>query len=142
MDRTNVRYLLPGDVAPPPTLVVADLSFISLTTVLPALVGLAQPAAHFLTMVKPQFEVGKVGLPHGGVVRDPDQRAGAVARVVECAQGLGLALHRVVRSPLPGPSGNVEFFVHLHRGAVGALRGDEVRAGIVRETHCAEEVPS
>jgi 23S rRNA (cytidine1920-2'-O)/16S rRNA (cytidine1409-2'-O)-methyltransferase len=102
--------------------------------VLPALAALAEPEADFLLLVKPQFEVGRAALPAGGVVRDPDARAGAVAGVVEAAAALGLGLHRVVRSPLPGPSGNVEFFVHLSRAQQGVLRGAEARDAIVRET--------
>jgi 23S rRNA (cytidine1920-2'-O)/16S rRNA (cytidine1409-2'-O)-methyltransferase len=133
-DRTNVRYLRPGDIDPRPTFVVADLSFISLTTVLEALAGVAAPQAHFLLMVKPQFEVGKAALPAGGVVRRPEHRAAAVAKVVDHAARLGLHLHHVVRSPLPGPSGNVEFFIHLTRDAQGALEGSEARAAIVGAT--------
>jgi 23S rRNA (cytidine1920-2'-O)/16S rRNA (cytidine1409-2'-O)-methyltransferase len=134
MDRTNVRYLQAGDVDPPPGLVVADLSFISLTTVLSALVAVARADAQFLLMVKPQFEVGKDALPPGGVVRDVEQRAAAVARVVEAAQAGGLELHGVVPSPLPGPSGNVEFFIYLSHDAAGALRDEKVRDAIVGAT--------
>jgi 23S rRNA (cytidine1920-2'-O)/16S rRNA (cytidine1409-2'-O)-methyltransferase len=133
-ERTNVRFLADGDIDPPPGLVVADLSFISLTTVIGALAAVAGPAAHFLLMVKPQFEVGKDALPAGGVVRDPAQRAEAVARVVAAARDVGLYLHHVVRSPLPGPSGNVEFFIHVTRDREGALVGDGARAAIVGET--------
>jgi 23S rRNA (cytidine1920-2'-O)/16S rRNA (cytidine1409-2'-O)-methyltransferase len=120
--------------------VVADLSFISLTTVIGALAAVASATAHFLLMVKPQFEVGKEALPAGGVVREPADRAGAVTGVVGAAERLGLYLHHVVRSPLPGPSGNVEFFVHLTRGRDGALTGDAARDAIVRETGIDAEV--
>ncbi len=116
MDRTNVRNLRPGDLGAPPELVVADLSFISLTLVLPAMVGVADGDADFLLMVKPQFEVGRERLGSGGVVRDPALRAGAVRRVALAAAGLGLRTWAVVPSPLPGPSGNVEYFVGLRRG--------------------------
>ena len=93
----------------------ADLSFISLTLVLPALVACARSDADLLPMVKPQFEVGKDRLGSGGVVRDPALRAEAVATVVRAAGLLGWGMAGVVASPLPGPSGNVEFFVHLRR---------------------------
>jgi 23S rRNA (cytidine1920-2'-O)/16S rRNA (cytidine1409-2'-O)-methyltransferase len=119
-DRTNVRHLGPGALDPAPGLVVADLSFISLRTVLPALVAVAAPGAEFLLMVKPQFEVGKARLPRGGVVTSPEDRAAAVGAVAEAALGLGLSVAGVVRSPLPGPSGNVEFFLCL-RGAADPL---------------------
>jgi 23S rRNA (cytidine1920-2'-O)/16S rRNA (cytidine1409-2'-O)-methyltransferase len=136
MDRTNVRHLAPGDIDPPPTLVTADLSFISLVTVIPALAGAAAPGpgAEFLLMVKPQFEVGKDALPRGGVVRDPAARAAAVQRVLDAAADCGLHPRGVARSPLPGPSGNVEFFIHLARTAQGALAPAEASAAIVRET--------
>jgi 23S rRNA (cytidine1920-2'-O)/16S rRNA (cytidine1409-2'-O)-methyltransferase len=131
-DRTNVRFLKAGDFDPAPGVVVGDLSFISLTTVLPALVAAALPGAAFYLMVKPQFEVGKRALPRGGVVRDPAQRAGAVAKVAQAAAGLGLGVEHVVRSPLPGPSGNVEFFLALTRAARPAPRA--VAAQIAAET--------
>jgi 23S rRNA (cytidine1920-2'-O)/16S rRNA (cytidine1409-2'-O)-methyltransferase len=116
LDRVNVRGLRPEQVAPPPELVVADLSFISLTLVLPALVACSAPDADFVVMVKPQFEVGK-DLARGGVVRDPELRSAAVAGVAAAAADLGLGAEGVTASPLPGPSGNVEYFLWLRRGA-------------------------
>jgi 23S rRNA (cytidine1920-2'-O)/16S rRNA (cytidine1409-2'-O)-methyltransferase len=116
LDRINIRSLTPEQVAPPPELVVADLSFISLTLVLPALVRCAAPDADFALMVKPQFEVGRERAG-GGVVRDPELRAAAVTRVAEAAASLGLGVAGITASPLPGPSGNVEYFLWLRRGA-------------------------
>ena len=117
VERVNARALELGQVGAPADLVVADLSFIPLGLVLPALVRCATPDADFLPMVKPQFEVGRENLPSGGVVRDPQARAHAVRRVAEKARGLGLGVRGVVASPLPGPSGNVEFFLWLTAGA-------------------------
>ena len=111
-----LRTLRPEQVAPAPALVVADLSFISLTLVLPALVGCAAPEADYLVMVKPQFEVGKE-MVGGGVVKDPKLRAAAVAKVAAGAADLGLGVAGVTASPLPGPSGNVEYFLWLRRDA-------------------------
>lgn len=116
LERTNVRTLQPEAVAPAPELVVGDLSFISLTTVLPALVGAAAPDADLLLMVKPQFEVGRQRLGHGGVVRDPALHVESVLNVCECAHILGLGIDAVTASPLPGPAGNVEYFVNMHAG--------------------------
>jgi 23S rRNA (cytidine1920-2'-O)/16S rRNA (cytidine1409-2'-O)-methyltransferase len=96
-------------------LVVADLSFISLRLVLPALVACVDPAGDLLPMVKPQFEVGRERLGSGGVVRDPQLRAEAVLDVAHAAAELGWLTAGVVRSPLRGPSGNVEFFLWLRR---------------------------
>jgi len=116
LDRVNVRNLRPEQVAPPPNLVVADLSFISLTLVLPALVACAAPDADFVLMVKPQFEVGR-DMVGDGVVRDPDLRADAVATVAAAAGDAGLGVLAVAASPLPGPAGNVEYFLWLRPGA-------------------------
>jgi 23S rRNA (cytidine1920-2'-O)/16S rRNA (cytidine1409-2'-O)-methyltransferase len=129
LDRVNVRALEPAQVAPPPSLVVADLSFISLTLVLPALVRCAQRDADYVLMVKPQFEVGKDRVGAGGVVRDPAARADAVRIVAESAAGLGLGVQGSTASPLPGPAGNVEYFVWLRRGAP-PLDDDDLRRTI------------
>jgi 23S rRNA (cytidine1920-2'-O)/16S rRNA (cytidine1409-2'-O)-methyltransferase len=117
LDRLNVRELTPGQVAPPPGLVTADLSFISLTLALPALVRCASPGADFVLLVKPQFEVGRGRVGPGGVVRDPALRAEAVGTVAAAGSSLGLGVAGVLASPLPGPSGNVEYFLWLRRGA-------------------------
>ena len=117
LDRVNVRQLTPGQVAPAPGLVTADLSFISLTLVLPALVACAAPDADFVLLVKPQFEVGKGNVGAGGVVRDQAQRAATVASVAAAATATGLGVRGVAASPLPGPAGNVEYFLWLRRGA-------------------------
>jgi 23S rRNA (cytidine1920-2'-O)/16S rRNA (cytidine1409-2'-O)-methyltransferase len=107
----NVRDLNADMAGSGVELVVADLSFISLTVVIPALVSFAGPHADFLLMVKPQFEVGRERLGKGGVVTDPKDRADAVAGVVAAMLGEGLTIHHISRSQLPGPHGNVEFFV-------------------------------
>ena len=117
IERKNVRLLEPGDLPWPPEGVVADLSFISLTTVLPALRRVADEAAEQILMVKPQFEVGKARVGKGGVVRDPELWREAVTGVVVAAESLGLGLLAAVPSEVPGPAGNREFFVHLRPGA-------------------------
>jgi 23S rRNA (cytidine1920-2'-O)/16S rRNA (cytidine1409-2'-O)-methyltransferase len=116
-DRTNVRDLTPEAIGGPVDLTVADLSFIPLTLVLAALAACTAGDGDLLPMVKPQFEVGRERVGAGGVVRDPDLRAEAVRTVADAAYGLGLGTAGVVRSPRPGPAGNVEFFVWLRRGA-------------------------
>ncbi|RUL90003.1 TlyA family RNA methyltransferase [Verrucosispora sp. FIM060022] len=114
-ERTNVRTLTTDVIGGPVELTVADLSFISLRLVLPALAGCTD--GDLVLMVKPQFEVGKERVGAGGVVRDPALRAEAVLDVAAAAAGHQLGLVDVAASPLPGPSGNVEFFVWLRRGA-------------------------
>ncbi|MBW0256138.1 TlyA family RNA methyltransferase [Cellulomonas sp. PS-H5] len=136
----NVRYLTPADVDPAPALVVADLSFISLTLVLPALSAVAAPGADLLLMVKPQFEVGRERLGSGGVVRSAEQRAEAVLAVAATAERHGLAVVGVARSPLPGPSGNVEYFLRLRRdsdAATGAPRTHDTGAALTGDALAA-----
>jgi len=128
-DRFNVRNLMPEDLDELPDLVVADLSFISLRTVLPALRRSSTPSADLLLMVKPQFEVGRDALGKNGVVRDPELRAEAVIAVANTALDLGLGCAGVAASPLPGPSGNVEFFLWLHADAPPIVE-DDVQAAI------------
>lgn len=115
MERTNIRELDPQDVEPAPDMAVGDLSFISLTLVLPALVRACRPDADFLLMVKPQFEIGRERLGHGGVVRSLDHHEETVLKVAACARDLGLDIADVAASPLPGPAGNVEYFLSMRR---------------------------
>jgi 23S rRNA (cytidine1920-2'-O)/16S rRNA (cytidine1409-2'-O)-methyltransferase len=129
LERTNVRGLTPEQIGGPVDLVVADLSFISLRLVLPALIACARPGADLLPMVKPQFEVGRDRLGAGGVVRDPAHRAGAVLAVGRAAAELGWGAAGVVASPLPGPAGNVEFFLWLRRDA-DPLRDEDVQRAV------------
>ncbi|WP_222269485.1 TlyA family RNA methyltransferase [Modestobacter marinus] len=127
-ERTNVRELTPEAIGGPVDLVVADLSFISLRLVLPALTRCALPGADLLPMVKPQFEVGRDRLGAGGVVRDPALRADAVLTVARAAAALGWGTAGVVASPLPGPAGNVEFFLWLRQDAAPPDQADVDRA--------------
>lgn len=111
VEDVNVRDLEQGSVRDDTDLVVADLSFISLTMVIPALCSAVAPASDFLLMVKPQFEVGRARLGKHGVVTNLGDRTDAVAGVVSTMRAVGLAIHHISRSELPGPHGNVEFFV-------------------------------
>ncbi|CAB4344018.1 unannotated protein [freshwater metagenome] len=117
LDRTNIRHLTGEMVGEPIDLVVADLSFISLTLVLPALAAVSKANADYVLMVKPQFEVGREKLGAGGVVRDPILRKSAVMEVAQSAYDVGLGTLGIAASPLPGPAGNVEYFLWLRRGA-------------------------
>ena len=132
LERTNVRSLAAEAIGGPVEVVVADLSFISLATVLPALTGCATPDADIVPMIKPQFEVGRGQVGAGGVVEDPQLRADAVRGVAERAAALGWHTVGVTASPLPGPSGNVEYFVWLRARADAPLTGDGLDAAITR----------
>jgi 23S rRNA (cytidine1920-2'-O)/16S rRNA (cytidine1409-2'-O)-methyltransferase len=112
LERRNARALQPGDVPAPIELVSIDVSFISVRLLLPVLARLA-PAADWLVLVKPQFEVGKGRVGKGGVVRDEGLRAQAVRDVREAAEALGLEVVGEAESRLAGPKGNREVFLHL-----------------------------
>ncbi|MGN6780969.1 MAG: TlyA family RNA methyltransferase [Marmoricola sp.] len=128
-DRTNIRTLTLDTIGTPVDLVVGDLSFISLTLVLDALVAVTRADGDLALMVKPQFEVGRERLGKGGVVRDPVLRAEAVVTVADAAATRGWGARGVARSPLPGPSGNVEFFLWLRRGPA-TLTAEDIRHAV------------
>jgi 23S rRNA (cytidine1920-2'-O)/16S rRNA (cytidine1409-2'-O)-methyltransferase len=132
-DRTNVRDLTLDVIGDPVELVVGDLSFISLALVLDALFRVTAADGDLALMVKPQFEVGRERVGKGGVVRDPDLRAEAVTSVAEAGARRGWGARAVTTSPLPGPSGNVEYFLWLRAG-VPTIGADEVRAEVRRTT--------
>ena len=111
MEKFNARQLTAGDLPAVPTVVVADVSFISLTLILPAIVRSVPADADLVLMVKPQFEVGRERLGHGGVVRSDALRREAVRTVTTAAAAAGLGVRAVIPSPLPGPHGNREYFV-------------------------------
>lgn len=132
LERTNVRDLTPEAIGGPVELIVADLSFISLATVLPALTACAVPDADIVPMVKPQFEVGKDRVGAGGVVSDPELRIDAVCTVARKAAALQWHAVDVTASPLPGPSGNVEYFLRLRAETDSPLEGDALDAAVRR----------
>lgn len=135
LERTNVRTLDSSLIDPPADLVVGDLSFISLGLVLPALIQAAKPEARYLLMVKPQFEIGRERLGHGGVVRDEKDRAETVIGVASEAHAAGLAVLAVAPSGLAGPSGNVEYFLYLAgKNAIDAtedLQGEALEEAVL-----------
>jgi len=125
-DRTNIRDLTVEAIGGPVDVVVGDLSFISLELVLDALIGVTRDDGDLALMVKPQFEVGKDRVGKGGVVRDLALRAEAVTGVAEAAARRGWGARAVTTSPLPGPSGNVEYFLWLRQGVATVGEGDIV----------------
>jgi len=120
MDRTNVRHLTASDLGQPMDMIVGDLSFISLSLVLPALVGLIGPKGQMVLLVKPQFEVGRGKVGKGGIVRDPALHESAISSVVEAAAESGMELLDRVTSSITGAKGNVEFLIHLARATTPA----------------------
>jgi 23S rRNA (cytidine1920-2'-O)/16S rRNA (cytidine1409-2'-O)-methyltransferase len=116
LERTNARTIAPSLFPERASLAVIDVSFISLTLILPAAVGLLAPGADVVLLVKPQFEVARGEVGKGGIVRDPARRERAVARVVAAAEALGLEPRGVLPSPITGADGNVEFLAAFRAG--------------------------
>jgi 23S rRNA (cytidine1920-2'-O)/16S rRNA (cytidine1409-2'-O)-methyltransferase len=132
LERLNARALRPEDLPYAPDLVVADVSFISLTKVLPAVLGCAAARFDGLAMVKPQFEVGRERVGKGGVVHDVEHRRGALVAVAGAARAAGAAVMGFAPSGLPGPKGNLETFVWLaEAGRDGAVEELEAAAAAV-----------
>lgn len=111
----NARYLQPEDFCQEFDLAVIDVSFISVTKVLPAVVPLIGERGSIVTLVKPQFEVGRGEVGGGGIVRDPEKRLRAVEEVKTAAVSLGLKVVNTIESPIQGAEGNIEFLVHFVR---------------------------
>jgi 23S rRNA (cytidine1920-2'-O)/16S rRNA (cytidine1409-2'-O)-methyltransferase len=129
LERTNVRSLTPAHLPFAPDLLVADLSFISLRKVLPALLGCMAPGFDGLVMIKPQFEVGRERVGGGGVVREPADRRWALVAVANAVQELGASVLGFASSRLPGPKGNRETFAWIAEGGrPEALRDVEAAA--------------
>ena len=133
IERLNARELSPADLPFAPSLATIDVSFISLTKVLPAVAGCLEPGGEILAMVKPQFELGRERVGRG-VVRDAADRREAIVTVARAAQALGLPVRGFASSGLPGPKGNRETFVWCGgsgsgvedlEAAVAAVEGDE-----------------
>ncbi len=117
-EKVNARFLSRADVPEEPSLLVADLSFISLTLVLPAAVPLLAERADVLVLVKPQFEAARGEVGRGGIVRDEDVRARALSRVAAAAGALSLESRGSVPSPITGAEGNVELLAAFRRNPV------------------------
>lgn len=111
LDRCNIRHLDPATIPEPIDLAVIDVSFISLTLVLPCVVRFLCEPARVIALVKPQFEVGKGQVGRGGIVRDDEQRRAVTEKVLACAESLGLTGIGVLDSPVPGQKGNREILV-------------------------------
>lgn len=113
LERTNIRHLPRQALDEPCNLITLDLSFISLTLVLPKVLEFLAPGGELVVMVKPQFEVGKGRVGKGGVVREPALQQEAVEQVARAALNLGLEVSDPFPAPIKGPKGNQEYFLHL-----------------------------
>jgi 23S rRNA (cytidine1920-2'-O)/16S rRNA (cytidine1409-2'-O)-methyltransferase len=124
LQRCNIRHLRWEEVGEHVDLAVVDTSFISLTLVIPPTLTFLKEGGRLLTLIKPQFEVGRGEVGKGGVVRDKEKHRRVVERITQFAEGLGLSPHGVIESPFLGPKGNKEFFLYCERPH-GEQRGPE-----------------
>ena len=133
MERTNIRYVTPEDLGEPLDLSVIDVSFISLSIVLPTIKTLLKPTGQVLCLIKPQFEAGREKVGKKGVVRDPDTHKEVLDNFVALADSLGFTILGLTFSPVKGPEGNIEFLGHLSKEEKEGIRPDT--AQIVRQAH-------
>lgn len=133
MERTNIRYVTPEDLGEPLDLSVIDVSFISLSIVLPTIKTLLKPTGQVLCLIKPQFEAGREKVGKKGVVRDPDTHKEVLDNFVALAEKLGFTILGLTFSPVKGPEGNIEFLGHLCMEQKTGIKPDT--ADIVRQAH-------
>lgn len=131
MERTNVRHLDPANLPYRPDLVAVDVSFISLRLVIPAVMKALSPGGRIIILVKPQFEAGKTRVGKGGVVRDPEVHLDVLRELLAWLRQASLSVKGIIRSPLKGPAGNIEFLMLLEPGE--GWPGDEELELVVRE---------
>lgn len=133
LERTNIRYL--ESLPEPVDLATVDVSFISLELVLPVVVRLLKPEGEIIALIKPQFEAGREHVGKGGVVRDPEVHRSVLERITAWALEHGLAVRGLMRSPLKGPAGNVEFLAYLSKGrGKASIDIEEAIAECIKET--------
>jgi 23S rRNA (cytidine1920-2'-O)/16S rRNA (cytidine1409-2'-O)-methyltransferase len=134
VERTNIRTVDPTVFGDPFDIVVADLSFISLRTVVEPMDALGSDTASWVLLIKPQFEVGRDDVGKGGIVRDPSIRRRAVTEVVDTYSDRGIHLHGLIASPITGTTGNVEYVAWFQRHSDGGRAVDDWLAAVEEPT--------
>ena len=135
LERTNIRYITDEQIPEPVDFISVDVSFISLTLVLPVAWRLLKEGAQMVCLVKPQFEAGKDKVGKKGVVREPSIHREVIEKVAGCAKELGFALCGLSYSPIKGPEGNIEYLLYLHKGGEEDALSDEVIDQVVSRAH-------
>ena len=134
MERTNARTLTPDMFELHPTMTVMDVSFISITKILPAAIGIMGEEGQVITLVKPQFEAGRGLVGKNGVVREESTHRQVLRAVCDAADALGWSVRQLTYSPITGPKGNIEFLADLQPGIVPAPTDTDI-AALVKEAH-------
>lgn len=133
MERTNIRYVTPEDLEEKAEFVSIDVSFISLTKVLPPVRELMEDGAEMVCLIKPQFEAGREKVGKKGVVRDPAVHREVIGKVVDFARSLSFGVLHLEFSPIKGPEGNIEYLLHLRKQEEG--QGEVDIRGVVEQAH-------
>ena len=137
MERMNARYIMPDQFPVKPEIAVMDVSFISVTLILPALIRILGETGAIYTLIKPQFEAGREKVGKKGVVRDPETHAEVILRIAEYAASVGWGIRGLDYSPITGPEGNIEFLAEIRHGiSAEGITEEDVRS-VVREAHNA-----
>ena len=144
MEKTNIRYVVPEDIQEPPAFVSIDVSFISLTKVLPPVKQLMTPDGQIVCLIKPQFEAGREKVGKKGVVRDPAVHEEVIEKVRDYAMSIALEPCHLSFSPIKGPEGNIEYLLHLKKRPEGTQVPDSLTVkveDVVAQAHGALDKP-
>ena len=136
MEKTNIRYVTPEDIEDKPDFSSIDVSFISLTKVLPPVYKLLREQGQIVCLIKPQFEAGREKVGKKGVVRDPEVHREVIKKITDFASETGFALRNLEYSPIKGPEGNIEYLLYLQKKQEGLPEdGDIDIDSIVAQAH-------
>ena len=136
MEKTNFRYVTPDDIPEPIDFASVDVSFISLSRILPPAYALLKPGASMAVLIKPQFEAGREKVGKKGVVRDKATHTEVISDCIGYARDTGFEVAGLDHSPIRGPEGNIEYLMYLIKGpAAGTAIGEEMIAGVVDRAH-------
>lgn len=141
MEKTNIRYVLPGDIGEPLDFASVDVSFISLTKVLPAAKALLKDGAEMVCLIKPQFEAGREKVGKKGVVRDKRVHLEVIQKIIAFAVEEGFSVLHLAFSPIKGPEGNIEYLVHLKKDGSGKIAEWVLPEQTVEEAHGSLDGP-
>lgn len=134
MERRNIRYVTTGDIKESCAFASVDVSFISLSLVLPAALPLLDDGKELVMLIKPQFEAGREKVGKKGVVRDPGVHAEVIRKIADLAESSGLGVYGLTYSPVKGPEGNIEYLIHVGSGTAEPIR-DKLIKNVVGEAH-------